>query len=347
MTPIGPLIDLSGMARFDLADDTRRVGLIAPFDFALDDEYWRWLGAGQTLCTARTPYYEHPVSVQMAKAVRNTADLVAAARSLAMVRPSATVYACTSASFVGGMAGERTLRDVMAGAGLPNAVTTSGALVEALESLRIRRVAIGSPYNAELTRLLAHFLTEAGYEVVGGAFLGLDADIARVDSRSVYELARATDTLDADAVFLSCTNLRAFDVLGAAEHDLGKPVLSANQVSVWAALRAAGLPSALVDQMLFTGYRPRLVAQVPVPSDATISAIRASPTISPDPVIAADPVIPPVSAITPIAADPAISAISGIAPIAADPAISAITTLPAAGPDPALAEPAPPIAAVS
>ena len=40
MTPIGPLIDLSGTARFDLADGARRVGLIAPYDFALDDEYW-------------------------------------------------------------------------------------------------------------------------------------------------------------------------------------------------------------------------------------------------------------------------------------------------------------------
>jgi maleate isomerase len=332
MTPIGPLIDLSGMAQFELADDARRVGLIAPFDFALDDEYWRWLGAGQTLCTARTPYYEHPVSVQMAKAVRNTADLVVAARSLAMVRPSATVYACTSASFVGGLAGERTLRDVMAGAGLANAVTTSGALVEALDSLRIRRVAIGSPYNAELTRLLAHFLTEAGYEVVGGAFLGLDADIARVDSGSVYQLARATDTPEADAVFLSCTNLRAFDVLGAAEHDLGKPVLSANQVSIWAALRAAGMPSAPVDQMLFTGYRPRLVVQAPVPPDVTVSAIRASP------VLCADPVITP---------DPALSAIPAITPIAADPAIATVATIPAAGSDPAMTDAVPPIAAVS
>lgn len=286
MTPIGPLIDLSGTARFDLAGDARRVGLIAPFDFALDDEYWRWLGTGQTLCTARTPYYEHPVSVRMAKAVRSTADLAVAARSLAVVRPSATVYACTSASFVGGLAGERTIRDVMSEAGLSNPVTASGALVDALESLGARRVAIGSPYDAELTRLLAHFLADAGYEVVSGAFLGLDGDIARVDSRSVYQLARATDSPDADVVFLSCTNLRAFDVLAAAEQDLGKPVLSANQVSVWAALRAAGLPSAPVDQLLFGGPARRLVAHV------GLTASYAGPASYPDPAPYPDPVYP-------------------------------------------------------
>ena len=287
MTPIGPLIDLSGTARFDLVDGAGRVGLIAPYDFALDDEYWRWLGNGQTLCAARTPYYEHPVSVRMAKAVRNTAELVVAARSLAMVRPAATVYACTSASFIGGLAGERTIRDVMAEAGLASPATTSGALVDALGSLGIRRVAIGSPYNAELTRLLAHFLAEAGYEVVGGAFLGLDGDISRVDSRSVYHLARATDSPEADAIFLSCTNLRTFDVLAAAERDIGKPVLSANQVSMWAVLRAAGLPSAPVNQRLFGAPGPRPVAQlsvctvaevpVPVPGPDTAAAQTALP----------------------------------------------------------------------
>ena len=271
MTPIGPLIDLSGTARFELADACR-VGVIAPYDFALDDEYWRWLGKGQMLCAARTPYYEHPVSVKMAKAVRNTADLLVAARSLAVVRPAATVYACTSASFIGGPAGERTLRDVMAGAGLANPVTTSGALVEALGALGVRRVSIGSPYNAELTRRLARFLAEAGYDVVGGAFLGLDGNIAQVDSRSVYQLARATDTPDADAVFLSCTNLRTFDVLAAAERDLGKPVLSANQVSMWAALRAAGLPSAAVDQLLFAAPPPHLVAPVTIPVAGPVPA---------------------------------------------------------------------------
>lgn len=134
-------------------------------------------------------------------------------------------------------------------------MTTSGALVEALTALGARRVAIGSPYDAELTRRLARFLAEAGYEVVGGAFLGLDDKIAQVDARSVYQLAQAADSAGADAVFLSCTNLRTFDVLAAAERDLGKPVLSANQVSMWAALRAGELSAATVDQSLFATAR--------------------------------------------------------------------------------------------
>jgi phosphoglycerate dehydrogenase-like enzyme/maleate cis-trans isomerase len=249
--PTGPVVDLSGAVVFDPPDSMPGVGVIAPFDFALDDEYWRWLAQGVTLYITRTPYDDHPVSVEMAEAVSNTSDVAVAARALTAVRPAATVYACTSGSFVAGLAGERALREAMAGAGLVNPMTTSGALVEALTTLGARRVAIGSPYDAELTRRLARFLAEAGYEVVGGAFLGLDDKIAQVNARSVYQLAQAADSAGADAVFLSCTNLRTFDVLAAAERDLGKPVLSANQVSMWAALRASRLPAAPVEQSLF------------------------------------------------------------------------------------------------
>ncbi len=60
---------------------------------------------------------------------------------------------------------------------------------------------------------------------------------------SVYELVLAADHPDAEAVFIACTNLTTYDVIGPLERALGKPVLSANQVSIWAALRAAGLPT--------------------------------------------------------------------------------------------------------
>lgn len=256
----GPVADISGTAEFDPAGLKPGVGVIAPFDFALDDEYWRWLGQGVALYATRTPFHEQPVSVELAEAVSDVSDLVVAARSLAVVRPSATVYACTSGSFVAGRAGERALREAMTEGGLARPLTTSGALVEALAAIGARRVAIGAPYDAELTLRLASFLAEAGHEVTGGAFLGLQGKIAQVDSRSVLRLVRAADTPEADAVFLSCTNLRTFDVLAEAERDLGKPVLSANQVSMWAALRTAGLPAAPVGQSLFAPAASRPAA---------------------------------------------------------------------------------------
>jgi len=44
-----------------------------------------------------------------------------------------------------------------------------------------------------------------------------------------------------DGVIISCTNLRVLDVLPFLELDLGKPVISANQASMWHALKLMGI----------------------------------------------------------------------------------------------------------
>jgi maleate isomerase len=41
-------------------------------------------------------------------------------------------------------------------------------------------------------------------------------------------------------VFVSCTNLPTYDVIAPMEAELGIPVLTANQVTMWAALRRTG-----------------------------------------------------------------------------------------------------------
>ena len=66
-------------------------------------------------------------------------------------------------------------------------------------------------------------------------------DIWRVDAGSVRELARSLPRDGAEAVFLSCTNLPTIDVIpDAGGRRSGVPVLSANLVTMWAALRALG-----------------------------------------------------------------------------------------------------------
>lgn len=248
------MADLGGTASFD--PPGRGIGVVAPFDFALDAEYWRWAGPGVNVYVARTPYLDIDVSVEMAEAVSEDEQIAVAARSLAAAAPSAVVYACTSGSFVGGVAGERRLRATLASAcGVPG-VTTSGALVEALDALGVRKVAVATPYDAAVTDRLTEFLQETGHAVAGGAYLGLHADIVRVDTAAVRRLARAADSPDAEALFLSCTNLRTFDLLADLERELAKPVLSANQVSVWSALRAAGLPAAATGHQLFGVMAP-------------------------------------------------------------------------------------------
>jgi len=56
-----------------------------------------------------------------------------------------------------------------------------------------------------------------------------------------YRLAREADVPRADAVLLSGTGLPTVGILELLERDLGKPVISSNQASLWRALRLAGV----------------------------------------------------------------------------------------------------------
>ena len=56
-----------------------------------------------------------------------------------------------------------------------------------------------------------------------------------------YRLARQANDPKAEAVFISCNTFRTLEILEALEQDLGKPVVRANQATMWESLRLAGV----------------------------------------------------------------------------------------------------------
>ena len=220
--------------------DQTGIAVIAPFDLALDRELWRWVPDDVSLHITRMPYAPLAVTTEMAVHISDP-DLVAVGvTDTIAVSPLVAAYACTSGSFVGGLAGEAALVTTMLDAGAPAAVTTSGALIAALRHLDLTRIATVTPYTADLTAGLSVFLAEAGVAVVSASGLGLTSDIWTVPYHVTAGLVRDTDTDDAQAVFISCTNLPTYDAIAPLEAELGKPVLTANQVTMWSALTVIG-----------------------------------------------------------------------------------------------------------
>ncbi|WP_245702848.1 maleate cis-trans isomerase family protein [Arthrobacter subterraneus] len=216
------------------------IGVVCPFDMALDGELWRWIPAGVSLFFTRTPFMAEPVSLELAEGVSDDGDIYNAARNLSVVNPAVIAYACTSGSFVNGVAGARHVSKMMEAASNAQGVSTSEALLEALAYLGASRIAVITPYVAELTVRLGDFLREAGHSVVSEAGLGLEGGIWEVPYGTTAELIRRADVPEADVIFISCTNLPTYDLIAPLESELGKPVLSANQVTAWASLRRAG-----------------------------------------------------------------------------------------------------------
>jgi len=56
----------------------------------------------------------------------------------------------------------------------------------------------------------------------------------------IYEWVRSRVPSSAQAVFIGGNAVRAIGVIAALEEDLRRPILTANQVSLWHALRVAG-----------------------------------------------------------------------------------------------------------
>jgi maleate cis-trans isomerase len=152
------------------------------------------------------------------------------------------VWACTSGSFVFGWDGATAQVEALgAVAGVP-ASSTSFAFVDACARLGVSRVAVGATYPDDVAERFVAFLGTAGIEVLSLSAKGIvtAAEVGTLPRETVLEFAAAADHPDAQAVLLPDTALHTIGLLDALDARVGKPVLTANQVSIWQGLRLAG-----------------------------------------------------------------------------------------------------------
>lgn len=217
-----------------------RLGLIVPSANTVNEpEFYTHLPEGVSLYTSRMFLEEATADEleRMADDVERCGDLLRTADV------DVVAYGCTTGSLVKG-AGydesiERRLEDVT---GVP-AVATAASIKRAFDALDVSSLSITTPYIEDLNRREASFLTDAGYEVLGieGLELQSNLDIGAQRPEIAYRRAREIADPDADAIFISCTNYRTFEIIEPLERDLGVPVVTSNQATLWDALRTAGV----------------------------------------------------------------------------------------------------------
>ena len=160
---------------------------------------------------------------------------------LAMVEPDVIVLAHTATSYHLGRDREAALLDRLREAsGIP-IVTAFGAVLQALQRLDVKRLALGAPYSAEVTLQGKAHLEAHGFEVVNFANLKGVTNIYDETAERAYGLARSIDVETAEGVFLTGTGMPTLPVLELLEQDLRKPVISSASVMMWHALRLAGV----------------------------------------------------------------------------------------------------------
>jgi len=222
-----------------------RIGvLLPPGNPTVEPELSAMVPAGVTLHFGRL---ETPPSVGKAGEHAGMEERVRAYReglagptaALSQVRPAVVLLAHTASSYALGYGNEQALVDRIASlAGAP-ALLAAQAVLAALRHLGVKRLALGTPYPESISRQGKAYWEAAGFEIAGYHRLENVTDIYAENEERAYELARRADAPEADAVLLSGTGLPTVAVLETLERDLGKPVLSSNQASLWQALRMA------------------------------------------------------------------------------------------------------------
>jgi maleate cis-trans isomerase len=168
--------------------------------------------------------------------------LAEGASELASAQPDAVMWACTSGSFVFGPEGARNQASGVAQAvGVP-ASSTSIAFVDACRALDVRRVAVAASYPEDVATHFVRFLTAGGVEVVSMGSHGIitAAEVGTLEPEQVIAMVKAADHPDAEAILVPDTAMHTLQIVDDLEAAAGKPVLTANQVTVWKGLQLIG-----------------------------------------------------------------------------------------------------------
>ncbi|NDJ80414.1 Asp/Glu racemase [Vibrio campbellii] len=218
-----------------------RVGVISlATDFNIENDLRQLFPQDVASFTSRVRNY-NPLTIEnlrrMEPGIQEVADTILPGTALDVV-----IYACTSGTIA---IGEQRIIDLIQ-AHHPDAKVTNPvtAALAAFERLNIKRVSIVTPYTQAVNQDVAAFFSTVGLEVLNIVGFDFEDDTAMtfISPNDIAHAAIQACHPDADAVFISCTALRATTVIHDIEAAINKPVLSSNQVLAWHALALLNYP---------------------------------------------------------------------------------------------------------
>lgn len=167
--------------------------------------------------------------------------------------PDTILYACLVAIMVGGPGEHRRIEGLVAeqlAAGGSRALirSSAGALVEGLQRLGAKRIALVMPYMRPLAEQVVEYLCAEGFDVADWRALEVqdNREVGCIPSERVMEAARCLQLDGVNAVVISaCVQMPSLSLVEAAEQEFGVPVISAATAGAYSLLKANDLPLAI------------------------------------------------------------------------------------------------------
>lgn len=224
-----------------------KIGVLVPFtNTNLEPDMELMRPPNTTLHFQRMGGYdvdEIPGSDQMAGL--GASDISHDLRMISGVRPDVVLYGCTSATLTHGPSFDAELAEQIKFGANAKSVTAANALIVGIQALGARKVGFSSPYLGEINTQAIAFMAQNGIDTVKCADVGRELGNygqGELTPDEVFDLACQADHQQAEAIVLSCTDMRSVEAIERIESTLDKAVVTSNQAMMFCLLRELGLP---------------------------------------------------------------------------------------------------------
>jgi len=174
-------------------------------------------------------------------------DLIEEAEKLMDCKPVALAVGLTTDAGPGGVAKlDARCAELAAHIGIP-VCNASIATQKGLQDIGAKRIAVMTPFNAEVDQVVKTNIEQGGYEVI--AIKGTEApslpEICETPLQQIRELAVELAKSNCDAIAQIGTALPVVELIEELEQETGKTIIACNAAVYWQALRTAGIQDAV------------------------------------------------------------------------------------------------------
>ncbi len=221
---------------FKTLDDNHaiKLGLIVlQSDITIEDEFRYYFDKTKVSILANRIPFENEVTIETLKAmeahIKNTMQLFPIDASF-----DAVGYGCTSGAL---HIGHEAIQQIVSAERSVKAVTNPmRAAIAAMKSIKAKKIAYLSPYSKVVSQTMIDEFNNNDINVVEAATFNEPQDkiVGRISPESIVEGAmQLAKQANVDAIFISCTNMKAASVIPIIEQATGVCVISSNQALAW------------------------------------------------------------------------------------------------------------------
>lgn len=213
------------------------IGLISPALSVAETAFNRYAPKGVEIATTRIRLKEVPEETDDGFVPR----MEKAAEVLAESPKDIILFGCTIGSCINGYGWDEECIRRLEKHGRAPATTTINACMDAFRALKLKRIAMLTPYPEYRTQIQKDFLEAHGFELPIAVSMNADQYGGVITQERLYQIVKKLDLSQVAGVFISCMKLHTMEIIEPLEQDLRLPVISSHSASLWSVLRKCGV----------------------------------------------------------------------------------------------------------